>query len=220
MKKLYRGTCVAASLALSLFLAGMQSHNDIHGEVVCFGDSITHGARVEGHSWVYYLSKDHPSVDFVNAGRNGRKTADRKELLPVLEKHPDADYFLIFLGVNDLKDGTKEMVDQCVVNMRWMIDKVKETNAGTKIVILAPTDINLKTMDPVNVRKKYNKNTRKSLELLKKRYKELAREESVQFFSLFSVVAPPNYVDGLHPDEAGQKQIEQAVWDGLNNLYP
>jgi len=191
----------------------------IHGKVVCFGDSITNGARVDGKSWVQYLKKDHPEVNFVEAGHNGRKTADRKELLPVLKEHPDADYFLIFLGVNDLKDGTPEMVEQCVENMRWMIDKVKATNEKTNIVILAPTDINLETMAPINVKKKYNENTRKSLVLLKKEYKKLAREESVQFISLLDAVSPPNYVDGLHPDTTGQKEIEQAVWKGLNRIY-
>src|SRR5215831_5594696 len=78
-------------------------------QVVCFGDSITFGALVDGKSWVYFLSKDHSDIDFVNAGRSGRKTSDGKELLPVLEKYPNADYYLIFLGVNDLKDGTDSM---------------------------------------------------------------------------------------------------------------
>lgn len=202
-----------------LFMAGMKSAKDIHGKVVCFGDSITNGARVNGQSWVQYLSKNHTDVNFVEAGHNGRKTADRKEILPVLKQNPDADYFLIFLGVNDLKDGTPEMVDQCVKNMQWMIHQVKQNNNETHIVILAPTNINLKTMAPVNVKKKYNENTRQSLIQLKDRYRKLAKEESVQFLSLFDVVSPPNYVDGLHPDTTGQKQISRAVWKGLNKLY-
>ena len=53
-------------------------------QVVCFGDSITHGAEVDGQSWVWFLSKEHSDIDFVNAGRNGRKTADKQELVTVL----------------------------------------------------------------------------------------------------------------------------------------
>lgn len=213
---------VASSMILLgafVVLTGAGTLPGIHGKVVCFGDSITNGARVDGQSWVQYLKKDHPDINFVEAGHNGRKTADKKELLPVLKEHPDADYFLIFLGVNDLKDGTPEMVEQCVDNMRWMIDQVKATNEHTNIVILAPTDINLETMAPINVKKKYNENTKKSLVLLKKKYKQLAEEESVQFLSLLDAVSPPNYVDGLHPDTTGQKEIEKAVWKGLNRIY-
>ena len=82
-KKLFSLLMIASFTALAI--TGFRS---IHGQVVCFGDSITHGAQVDGHSWVYFLSKDHPNIDFVNAGRNGRKTADKEELLPVLKNIP------------------------------------------------------------------------------------------------------------------------------------
>ena len=210
------------SLLISfILLTGMMLNHgeDIHGKVVCFGDSITHGAKVDGHSWVYFLNKNHSQINFVNAGRNGRKTADKKELLPVLKENPDANYYLIFLGVNDLKDGTEQMVKDCVENMQWMIDKNRQTNKDAHILILTPTDINLKTMAPINVRKKYNENTKQSLVMLKNRYKKLADKNSIQFLSLLHTVSPPNYVDGLHPNVTGQKQIANAVWKGMNIIF-
>ena len=203
---------------LFLTFIAMTSSGGIKGTVVCFGDSITHGAKVDGHSWVYFLSKEHKDVTFINEGRNGRKTSDKKELLPVLKKYPEADYYLIFLGVNDLKNGNDSMVNQCVENMEWMIGKIKETNKKTKIVILAPSDINLKTMSQLNVKKKYNENTKSSLVELEKKYKELAEKDSLGFISLLKTVSPPNYVDGLHPDEKGQHQIADEVWKGLKGL--
>ena len=196
----------------------MTPGNGIEGTIVCFGDSITHGAKVNGHSWVYFLSKEHKDVNFINAGRNGRKTSDKKELLPVLKQYPDADYYIIFLGVNDLKNGNDSMVNQCVENMEWMINKIKETDKKTKIVILAPTDINLNTMSQLNVNKKYNENTKSSLVKLEKKYKELAKENDLGFISLLKTVSSPNYVDGLHPDEKGQQQIADAIWNGLEKF--
>jgi acyl-CoA thioesterase I len=203
------------------FLAfiGMKTNNNIKGEVVCFGDSITHGAHVDGHSWVYFLSKEYKGIDFINEGRNGRKTSDKSELLPVLKKYPHADYFLIFLGVNDLKNGNDSLVNVCISNMKWMVNKIRESDNSTKIVILAPSDINLKTMSEINVKKKYNENTRKSLIELETKYKELSKEDSTGFISLLHIVSPPNYVDGLHPNIAGQKEIANAVWKGMNILY-
>ena len=35
-------------------LALTATRQNIQGTVVCFGDSITHGAHVNGHSWVYF----------------------------------------------------------------------------------------------------------------------------------------------------------------------
>ena len=197
----------------------MKFENNIKGKVVCFGDSITHGAKVDGHSWVYFLAKKHKDINFINAGRNGRKTSDKEEILPVLKEIPDADYFLLFLGVNDLKDGNDSLVNNCGENMQWMIQKIKLTNSKTKIVILSPSDINLKTMSALNVKKKYNLNTKQSLRKLEKSYTELAKEESLGFISLLKTVSPPNYVDGLHPNVKGQQQIANAVWRGMNKLF-
>jgi len=191
---------------------------NVKQQVVCFGDSITYGAQVDGHSWVYFLSQDHPEVDFVNAGRSGRKTADKAELLPVLEKYPNANDYLIFLGVNDLKNGNDSMINSCVENMQWMINEIKKVNNKAKIVILAPSDINLQTMNEINKKKEYNENTKESLHKLEQLYKQLASTEHTSFISLLHVVSKPNYADGLHPNIAGQKEIEKAVWKGLNKI--
>ena len=123
LKKILSITAIAFSIAIVVM--GFRS---IHGQVVCFGDSITYGARVDGKSWVYFLSQDHGSVDFINAGRSGRKTSDKQELLPVLKQHPSANYYLIFLGVNDLKNGNDSMVNSCISNVKWMISKINEAN--------------------------------------------------------------------------------------------
>lgn len=208
---------------ISFFFTANKDDDKIDGKIVCFGDSITYGALVNQESWVFYLSKEHLNINFMNAGKKGRKTSDRDEILPVLKKHPNADYFLIFLGVNDLKNGNDSLVNNCVENMNWMINKIKKTNlptgqAGeqTKIIILASTDINLKTMSEINISKKYNENTKSSLYKLEKKYRKLAQKDSVGFISLLHTVSSQNYVDGLHPNEKGQKEIVNAVWAGIN----
>ena len=202
--------CVAA-----MVITGFRN---IHGQVVCFGDSITYGAKVDGRSWVYFLKQDHPDIDFVNAGRSGRKTSDKEELLPVLKKYPNANNYLIFLGVNDLKNGNDSMVNSCVENMQWMINEIKKVNSKAKIVILAPIDISLQTMDEININKKYNENTEQSLYRLEKRYKQLAVEQHIEFISLLNAVSKSKYVDGVHPNIEGQQEIAKAVWKGLKKL--
>ena len=204
-------------VAVSMAVVVMGFRN-IHGQVVCFGDSITHGALVDEHSWVWFLSQQHSDINFINAGRNGRKTSDKNELLPILKEYPDADCYLIFLGVNDLKDGTDSMVDNCVTNMQWMISAIRKVNKEAKIIILAPADINLETMNEININKKYNQHTRESLYKLEKRYHALAKEENTGFISLLHAVSKSNYADGLHPDLKGQKEIARAVWKGLKKV--
>lgn len=213
VRKLSILTALCCTIALT---AARSDQKKIQGEIVCFGDSITFGAQVDGQSWVWYLQQRKlPGVDFINAGRSGRRAADTAELGPVVEKYPRAAYYLIFLGVNDLKDGTEPMVDGCVRHIRWMIGRVRETDPSARIVLLAPSDINTRKMSLINVRKKYNENTRRSLAELEKRDRRLAREEKTGFISLLKVVSPGNYADGLHPSRSGQQQIANAVWKHL-----
>ena len=197
----------------------MSCKGHIEGQVVCFGDSITHGFETNGYGWVTLISKDHPSVNFVNAGRNGRKTTDKDEFEDILTKYPNADFYLIFLGVNDLKDGNDPLVNNCVDNVGWMVDKIQAENHDAKVVILSPSTINLNTMSQLNVQKKYNSNTKASLVKLEKGYRTLAEQKNVGFVSLLNTVSKNNYLDGLHPNTEGQQQIANAIWKGLNKLY-
>jgi len=207
-----------AAVAFSTAIVVMGFRN-IHGQVVCFGDSITYGAKVDGKSWVYFLSQDHQDVNFINAGSSGRKTSDKQELLPVVKQYSNADYYMVFLGVNDLKDGNDSMVNGCVSNMKWMITEIRKADSKAKIVILAPSDINLVTMNDINAKKNYNENTKHSLYKLEAKYKQLAKEEHIHFISLLHAVSQQNYADGLHPNIDGQKEIVNVVWKGVNKLF-
>lgn len=213
-KRIFSISVITISIAFVII-----GFRNIHGQVVCFGDSITYGALVDGKSWVYFLSKEHADIDFINEGRSGRKTSDKAELLPVLNQYPNADYYLIFLGVNDLKNGNDSLVNSCVANMKWMITEIRKVDGKVKIVILAPSDINLETMNEINVQKKYNGNTKQSLYKLEKKYKELAKEMHTEFISLLHTVSKENYADGLHPNVEGQKQIAKTVWKDSNKLF-
>lgn len=202
--------------ALALGLITILSFAKLSGKkktVVCFGDSITYGAQVGGHSWVWYLQQkqmDSPFT-FINAGRSGRKTADRKELLPVLKKYRAADLFIFFLGVNDLKNGNDSMVASCIDNMQWMINQVHQVVPQAKILLLAPSDINTGIMNEINKAKLYNENTRRSLKKLAIGYKELASKNHIGYLSLLSIVPRLAYADGLHPNAQGQQALWRAI---------
>ena len=100
-----------------------------------------------------------------------------------------------------------------------MIDEIRKTNSKAQIIILAPTDINLETMNEINVNKKYNKNTKNALYSLEKKYSELSKQEHAGFVSLLHAVSKSNYTDGLHPDENGQEQIAKKVWKKLKKRF-
>lgn len=184
-------------------------------KILCFGDSITRGAGVEGNGWVEQVAKKSDKFLMINAGRNGRKTSDREELIPVLEKNKDADLISIMLGVNDLKNGNDSLVNICVNNMKWMISQIKTHLPHAQILLMAPCNISFETMSEVNKQKKYNENTYNSLIQLEKKYEELASEEKINFLSLFNFVSPNNFLDGVHPNVEGHKEIAEKVYQKI-----
>jgi len=202
-----------------IVLAFEIQQKQVKGKIVCFGDSITYGASYEGNGWPEQLDKMSDSISVINAGRKGRKTSDKEELLPVIETNKNADYFFFLLGVNDLKDGNDSLVNCCVENMKWMIEKVKDEIPNVKIVLMAPCKINLEGMTELNRNKKYNENTLHSLVKLEKQYEKLAKEESVEFVSLFDIVSTGNLFDGIHPNIEGYSEITKKVWSELNGIY-
>lgn len=188
-------------------------------KIICIGDSITYGAGVEGNGWVEQIAKKSDKILMVNEGRKGRRTSDKEEIIPILERNLDSDLVLLLLGVNDLKNGNDSLVSSCVSNMKWIITQIKEKMPKAKIVLMAPCNINIETMSEINRQKKYNENTVKSLAKLEIEYKKLAEEENIGFISLFNAVSPQNFLDGLHPNIDGYKEIADIIWKEINSIF-
>ncbi|MGK9476196.1 SGNH/GDSL hydrolase family protein [Melioribacter sp. OK-6-Me] len=204
-------------ILMLLFLMGFNMpQNKI--KIVCFGDSITRGAGVEGKEWVEKLSARFDKITFVNAGRNGRKTSDLNELQPVIDNNRDANYFIILLGVNDLKNGNDSLVALCVQNLDSMVTKIKSEIPAARVIIASPCNINLETMNETNRKKLYNDATQTSLIKLNEEYKKLAERRGTEFIQLYGKVSPENFLDGLHPNEKGHEEIANAIAEYISTM--
>lgn len=218
MKKKYLFIIIISSLLFTAMYYFGQS--GMKRKIICFGDSITYGANVEGRGWPEQLSGMEKDFLFVNKGRKGRKTSDRNELLPIIDENNDAALVIFLLGVNDLKNGNDSLVNECYMNMQWMIKETKKKIKDVKILLLSPCGINLKNMSELNRSKKYNKNTVTSLINLEKKYQQLASQESVYFESLLNTVSPENFLDGIHPNENGYREIAREISVEFKNIFP
>jgi lysophospholipase L1-like esterase len=103
------------------------------------------------------------------------------------------------------------------------IDRALETLPPKDVILVAPCNVDPETMrqphpsDPAMTARR-ERNLKKGydacppiLEQLEVAYQELAREKGVPFLSLLRVVSKENLPDGLHPNEAGQQQIAEAL---------
>ena len=191
-------------------------------KVLCFGDSITQGTHIKGRyttgrGWVNILDQKSTDLEFVNAGRSGRRTHDRKELQPYLKEMKSYSRVIFFLGVNDLNTPKVYSLKSCLKNIQSMVKQCRKANPKIKIAICAPTKINTETIKAHFYKMGYNEAENKLLEKLAKLYRAYCRQKSLDYIDLQNVVSPANFFDGLHPNLSGQQQIADAVWKAL---YP
>ena len=177
--------------------------------ILCYGDSITHRG-----TWLSSVENE-IDVKMINAGMSGRRAAQAAtQLAPYLQQYADLDRIVLFLGVNDLPARDKrpgdEKVAGCVADMNEAIDLALTRFEPNDIILVAPCTVNPETMSSVNLEKGYQV-TPPLLEQLEKEYQALAQQRKISFMSLLHVVSKENYLDGLHPNRAGNDEIATAI---------
>lgn len=191
--------------------------------VLCIGDSITEADP----GWVKLVG-EHASIDTVNYGMGGRQTAAATETLAAaVADGARFDRVIFFLGVNDLPARNpappEKKVASCVANMEQAIDAALAKLPPQDVILVAPCNVNADIMrkppgtDP-RMASRCERNVKKGYDIcppilqdLERAYRELATRKQVRFISLLGVVSQENLPDGLHPNEAGHREITAVM---------
>ncbi len=193
---------------------------EIHGKILCFGDSITRAELprklTPDERWVTQLGKKSREITAVNAGKNGRDTTAIDELEKALADNADAAMVLLFLGVNDMLHETVGVVEKATANLGKMVDLTRQKVPKAEIVILAPIDVNVDRLTPFFKREGLGPDTPHLMRALAKAYESLAKKNGTRFINLYRAVSPELLEDGVHPNGEGQTRIAEAVWAGLS----
>ena len=85
----------------------------------------------------------------VNEGKGGRPTASRSDFDAMLARQPRIDLLVIALGMNDSRDITVSCVPKAVANVRYMIERARQTcGAALPILLVGPSNINKAALGP------------------------------------------------------------------------
>ncbi len=208
-----------AALAL-LASAVLSPAEEPQGTVYCYGDSNTANKK----SYVAILDEKWKHAKLINAGRGGRKIADRDNLIALFEQRKKVDekniargktpekieWFFIMLAGNDLKARASDAtVDKCAENMAWTIDYIRGQIPEVKILVLAPPTMFPEKMKAAGYETQAEAPRR--MAAVEAAYQKLAAEKQVKFASMLNVVPAEHFPDGLHVDAAGQNMIAEAI---------
>ncbi|MEW6101112.1 MAG: GDSL-type esterase/lipase family protein [Candidatus Omnitrophota bacterium] len=183
--------CLAAILA-SCAKKEIKNIGSRGENIICFGDSITHGYGAStGEDYPTLLSKL-AGLSVINAGKEGETTSEALMRLSedVLERNPLL--VIVELGGNDFlhkipKEVTRENINQ-------IVEKIQARGAMVAITDLR-AGLLLREYTPV--------------------FKRIAKEKQAIFIPsiLSGIITNPHLKsDFLHPNEAGYKLIAERVY--------
>lgn len=170
--------------------------------ILLLGDSLSaaYGMPVN-NGWVALLNKrfkqQKSSIEIINASISGETTAGGLARLPSILANNDVDYLIIELGAND---GLRGFNPKKISNNLLQIIEL----AKFKDIPVALFDIKI----PPNYGPRYNK-------LFNDVFTQVAKEKNITLLPFFmeQIAVKPKLMkgDGLHPNEAGQKEIVEIV---------
>ncbi|MGY8768908.1 MAG: GDSL-type esterase/lipase family protein [Pirellulales bacterium] len=205
-------------LIFLLLLFPVSSSSQAAEKVLCFGDSITEGTYIDGkwdrgNSWVNRFSEiSGGRIEAINAGLSGRKTSHMVGLSQAIDQHTEVDHVILFLGVNDLRVPTQEVLDACLTNTGALVKRIREAYPDVKITILSSPGLDVPNVTERFRTKGYDAKEHAMLAKLRGLYHTFAQQNDCHFIDLWGVVSSDNFSDGLHPGTAGQIQIAERIW--------
>ncbi len=184
-----------------------------------FGDSVTQGAYIE-KSWVdllrVYLEKKYRD-DFINVfnlGIGGNTTDDivKRFKFESMMRVPTDIIFAI--GVNDsgyFKTSDKPIVptDRFEKNIRQLINEAKEYTDNITFLGLVLGDDSILKPIPGNLHgESYDY---KRVDIYNQKIKEVSEKNNCRFVRLLEKLKSDDFMDGLHPNDQGNKKIFEEL---------
>ncbi len=224
---MYRIPRLAIILILMIVCAYSADLQKVEGKerVVCMGDEITKGYWREelignGTCWVDILAAYNSDIEVINAGVDGMEAGKVAYLQGVLDEYPDADTYIIYFGINDIKritsidPGGAASVGAKVLRM---VRKIKLSAPKARIVLVAPQRIEYAGLSAENKAAGYNANSEVLCDMIAGSIKVVAEREQVEFVSLLDQITPNMLADGVRPNREGHAEIAKIIWNKLDN---
>lgn len=189
--------------------------------IACIGDSITFGHGVRGKkelTWEYFLNEKLGSdYQVLNYGASGR-TLQREGDFPYVNDeiyhqslNCEADIYLIMLGTNDAKTSfwNKERFYKEYENF---VDRYLNIKSHPEVILLSPP-----CCFAINGQVAFGINESNVCEIVGI-VKEIAERKGLTFIDMYHLSEnhPEWFMDGVHPNEEGNRGIAKYLAEQLN----
>ncbi len=211
-------TCLVVFITQSVFSAEHKK------QIVCLGDQITNGNWREemignGTRWVDVLASYAKGMEVINAGTDGMFAGDIHYLNNILKTYPDADIYVIYLGINDLIKI--DQIDPAAVasvgaKILRMVRTIKTVNRSAEIAIVAPQRINYDKASETEKERGVKEFSPVLSDMLDGSLEVVAKREDVHLVRLIDEMPDNMLADGVMPNIKGHEKIAELIWDSIS----
>lgn len=203
--------------------------------ILCFGDSNTWGlipGKHERYAWgvrwtsILQMKLNGAECRVIEEGLCGRTTVFEDEgragragnaILPIiLESHSPISLVILMLGTNDCKAAYGASVEQICQGIHQLLDQINSVSKECKVLLVSPIELGRDVWKPEYDQEFDPYSVEKSRQL-GHAYEKIARDRNVAFLAAADY-AKPSLVDMEHMDEAGHRELADAVWAKVAQL--
>lgn len=195
--------------------------------ICIFGDSVTWGAWLpERVAWVDLLRTDLEQrygrrYSVYNLGIDGDTSRDLLSRFDSEARARRPGLIIIAIGVNDSyyissPDQPLVSLTEFEANVSSLISQAKALNSQVMLVGLVKGDDSITVPFPGSTTGKCY--TKAQVRLYDQRLQQLAKEQQLPFVQVYEQLTDADFVDGLHPNAAGQRKIYEQVRQSLESV--
>jgi len=190
-------------------------------KIVCLGDSITYGHKLVDPARESYPARlrqlAHGRWQVLNLGINGATVLGKGDI-PIIKQevynqalHANPDFVVIMLGTNDTKNVNWKYLQEFEKDYRAMITDLRSQPSRPHLILCSIPPILIDYPNGLKAARQQQVNM-----LLRR----VAAQAGVDYLDISATMAnmPSFFVDGIHPNGLGAKQIAALVFSQISSL--
>ena len=128
-----------------------------------------------------------------------------------LQKFPNARYFVLGFGTNDLAEGypIESVSNNILNNYSIMIDNVLKNSKQ-------PVLFNVSQLNSTAFNERVVEDGRKKIKYYNQRLEEYCKSRNIPLADIYPVLKDEHFADAIHPNEEGARLIAQEVYKTIN----
>ncbi len=220
LMRLFKTVSVLTILLFSLVSCADKTAQLTPMNIVCLGDSITYGYKLNNPAMQSYPAQlaalSHGKWKVINCGVNGA-TAIKKGDIPIWSQEAytralasSPNVVVLMLGTNDIKNSNWQYKGDFVADYVALVEQLQRLPSSPQVIACLVPPILIDYPNGLTAKRQLEMN---------KLVKTAVRESKIGTLDIYAAMEakPFLFIDGIHPNARGAQEIAKRVFNKINS---